>query len=81
MHKTLEVVIDDKHLGIPIGHDSNKLLIQSLCNEIMTKTNMLYAFLDISQLTYCIIFLKHIVLLCMGLSYSISIPVTLKRYL
>jgi hypothetical protein len=43
MHKTLDMVPDDKHLGIPIGRDSNKLLVQSLCKEIMTKTNMLYA--------------------------------------
>jgi len=41
MHGDLEVVPHDKHLGIPIGHHCNKILVNSLCNEIMSKTNML----------------------------------------
>ena len=42
MNNVLEVVPHEKHLGFPIGENCNRRLVDSLCQEIMSKTNMLY---------------------------------------
>ena len=43
MHQDLEIVLNDKHLGVPLGRDCNQLLIDTFCRELMSKTNMLHA--------------------------------------
>ena len=61
MQSTIEVVPHDKHLGVPIGQSHNKLLVDVLCKEMMSKANMLYVnfrYLHIDSLyhlfkTYC----------------------------
>jgi hypothetical protein len=42
MNNYLDIVPTEKHLGFPLGASSNKHLIENLCKEIMSKTNMLY---------------------------------------
>ena len=42
MNNVLEIVPHEKHLGFPIGANSNTLLVESMCQEIMSKTNMLH---------------------------------------